>query len=220
MTLKDAMYERHTVRKYKDKPLPEDIIELLNKRVIENNSTHNVSVRLVIEDESAFNKLIRLVLAKGVKNYFVLCGKDASDLDERLGYVSADLMLYARTLGLNTWYVGGTYSRKAVEQKSPGERVIGVVAVGYGETNGKPHKSKPIDQVSVYEGGEAPSWFSDGVKAALLAPTALNKQAFVITGRNADVSIKCENGIFSGADLGIIKYHFALGAGMDNFRYV
>ena len=160
MTLKDAMYERHTVRKYKDKPLPEDIIELLNKRVIENNSTHNVSVRLVIEDESAFNKLIRLVLAKGVKNYFVLCGKDTSDLDERLGYVSADLMLYARTLGLNTWYVGGTYSRKAVEQKSPGERVIGVVAVGYGETNGKPHKSKPIDQVSVYEGGEAPSWFS------------------------------------------------------------
>ena len=29
MTLKDAMYERHTVRKYKDKPLPEDIIEAI-----------------------------------------------------------------------------------------------------------------------------------------------------------------------------------------------
>ena len=115
------------------------------------------------------------------------------------------------------WYGNEEY---VINWMNGGERVIGVVAVGYGETNGKPHKSKSIDQVSVYEGGEAPSWFSDGVKAALLAPTALNKQAFVITGRNADVSIKCENGIFSGADLGIIKYHFALGAGMDNFRYV
>ncbi len=220
MTLKEAMYERHTVRKYKDKPLPEDIIELLNKRVFENNSTHNVSVRLITEDESAFNKLIRLVLAKGVKNYFVLCGNDASDLDERIGYVSADLMLYAQTLGLNTWYVGGTYSRKAVKQSSPGERVIGVVAVGYGETNGKPHKSKSADQVSSYKGGEAPSWFTEGVKAALLAPTALNKQAFMIRGKENKVSIKCENGIFSGADLGIIKYHFTLAAGMENFEYV
>ena len=50
--------------------------------------------------------------AKGVRNYFMVSGNaggdDGIDLDYRLGYVGADLMLYAQTLGLNTWWVGGT----------------------------------------------------------------------------------------------------------------
>ena len=82
-------------------------------------------------------------------------------------------MLFAQTLGLNTWWIGGTFSRKNVEQAVPGKRVIGIVAVGFGVTPGVAHKSKTAAEVSSYE-GPAPQWFADGVQAALLAPTALN----------------------------------------------
>ena len=59
----------------------------------------------------------------------------------------------------------------------------------------------------------------DGVRAALLAPTALNRQAFKISGSGRAVRISYEPGTFSGEDLGIVKYHFALGAGEGNFRW-
>ena len=37
MDMKQAMKERHMVRKYTDQPIPEDIVEKLNDRVRENN---------------------------------------------------------------------------------------------------------------------------------------------------------------------------------------
>ena len=77
---------------------------------------------------------------------------------------------------MNTWWIGGTFSRKNVEQAAPGKKVIGIVAVGFGVTSGVAHKSKTAAEVSSYE-GPAPQWFADGVQAALLAPTALNSNA-------------------------------------------
>ena len=38
MDMKQAMKERHMVRKYTDEPIPEDIVEKLNRRVRENNA--------------------------------------------------------------------------------------------------------------------------------------------------------------------------------------
>lgn len=77
---------------------------------------------------------------------------------------------------------------------------------------GVAHKSKTAAEVGSYE-GPAPQWFADGVQAALLAPTALNKQCFRIVGEGGKVSISENGGTFSGADIGIVKYHFELGAG-------
>lgn len=218
MTLTEAMQARHTVRKYTSAPLPAELISKLNDRIKENNQKHGVSIKLITGDEAVLGPLIKLILAKGVKNYFLLAGSDTPELGERLGYSSADLMLYAQTLGLNTWWVGGTYSRKSAAEKAEDNKVIGIVAVGYGVEQGKPHKSKAPEKVSSYE-GEAPGWFREGAKAALLAPTALNKQAFFIKGHDGKVSITCDNGIFTGADLGLVKYHFGLGAGIDNFEW-
>lgn len=218
MTLKEAMQARHAVRRYTDKSIPAEIISKLNARILENNEKYGLAVKLITNDESAFGALIKLVLAKGIKNYFLLAGPDTPTLGERLGYSSADLMLYAQTLGLNTWWVGGTFNRKGMAKKADGCKVIGVVAVGYGAVQGTPHKSKTPEEVSSYE-GESPVWFQEGVKAALLAPTALNKQAFFIKGRRGKVSVTCDNGIFTGADLGLVKYHFELGAGIGNFEW-
>lgn len=171
-----------------------------------------MAISLKVGDGSALPGALKLFFAKGARNYFVLAGSDRPGLDEDLGYASADLMLFAQTLGLNTWWIGGTFSRKNVEQAAPGKKVIGIVAVGFGVTSGVAHKSKTAAEVSSYE-GPAPQWFADGVQAALLAPTALNKQCFRIVGAGGKVSISENGGTFSGADIGIVKYHFELGAG-------
>ena len=212
MDLKQAMRQRHTVRKFKSKSLSAELISQLNDRVRANNERFGLAISLKVDDESALPGALKLFFAKGVRNYFVLAGSDRPGLDEDLGYASADLMLFAQALGLNTWWIGGTFSRKNVEQAVPGKKVIGIVAVGFGATPGVAHKSKTAAEVSSYEGPE-PQWFADGVQAALLAPTALNKQYFRIVGAGNKVSIAENGGAFSGADIGIVKYHFELGAG-------
>ena len=100
-----------------------------------------------------------------------------------------------------------------------GEKLRSVLALGYGKTQGVTHKIKTVDEVSISE--NAPAWFIDGVNAALLAPTAMNQQKFVFTliGDNK-VSAKTKSGFYSKIDLGIAKYHFELGAGKDNFKWL
>ena len=43
---------------------------------------------------------------------------------------------------------------------------------------------------------------------------------FQIHGKGDEVSIAYEPGTFAGEDLGLVKYHFKLGAGKDSFRWM
>lgn len=214
--LKQAMEERHTVRKFTDQPIAPALIEKLEQRAAMVDQKYGLQIRLVTKDKALLPGVIRLFLAKNADNAFIIAGPQGSD--ELCGYASADLMLYAQSLGLNTWYIGGTYSRKEAEKDADGAHVVGIIVVGYGQNQGTPHKSKTPDEVSRYEGDE-PEWFKNGVKAALLAPTALNKQAFFLNGKGNEVSIQCNNGIFTDVDTGLVKYHFELGAGKNHFKW-
>ena len=163
MTIKEAMKERHMVRKYLDKKIPEDLVSKLNEKIEENNKKYDLSIKLMLDNDKAVNSIIKLLLAKGVKNYIILAGNEADNLAEKLGYSSADIMLYAQTLGLNTWYVGGTFNR-GVSKYVPSKKVIGIVAIGYGVNNGVSHKSKNLEEVSSYD-GTMPEWFKNGTLA-------------------------------------------------------
>ncbi len=221
MDMMEAMARRHTVRAFIDRPLHAEIRAQLDERIDRLNEQHNVNMKLICDNAQAFNGMLRVVLAKGVKNYIALAGPDDRTCDERIGRCSAELMLFAQTLGLNTWWVGGSFSKGKVADIvgiEPGRHLAGIVAIGFGATQGKPHVSKTAAEVSAYE-GDAPAWFEAGVAAALLAPTALNKQAFAITGAGDAVHIDYDRGAFAGVDLGIVKYHFQLGAGQENFSW-
>lgn len=221
MTMKEAMESRHMVRKYTNRKIPKEIVNRLTARINEHNKKYGLKMKLVLENTEAFSTIIQLILAKGVRNYIVLAGKGASDTDEKLGYCGTDIMLFAQTLGLNSWWVGGTFSKKGAKKNAAAaedDKIIGVIAVGYGAAQGAAHKSKKPEEISYYNGA-APEWFLKGVEAALLAPTALNKQAFAIKGNGRKVSITCDNGVYSDIDLGIVKYHFEVGAGRENFEW-
>ena len=221
MTIKEAIKERHMVRQYTDKTIPTDIVESLNARITENNKKYNLHLALVVGNSDGIGSMAKLLLSKTVNNYIVLAGVDAPNLDEKLGYCGADLILYAQTLGLNTWWVGGMFNGKGALKNlnNKNVRVNGVIAIGYGKTQGVPHRSKTAAEISRYN-GKTPQWFVDGVDALHYAPTALNKQPYVVSGDGNKVSISAGNGHFSGIDLGIGKYHFEVGAGKENFEWI
>ncbi len=212
--------KRHRVRKYLDKPLDMDLIGLLNNRIKQNNELYDLTFKLVTNNADGLSSLARLMSNNSVQNYIILAGKDNSDLDKKIGYCGADLILYAQSLGLNTWWCGGMFNGKNALKHLDNKavRVNGVIAIGYGKTQGVPHKSKTADQVSHYK-GDAPGWFKSGIKALLLAPSALNRQPYIVNGEGNKVSLKVKNGTFSQVDLGIGKYFFELGAGKSNFEW-
>lgn len=221
MTIQEAIKERHMVRQYTDQAIPADMEELLRARIAENNKKYNLHLALVVGNSDGIGSMAKLLLSRTVNNYIVLAGLDTPELDEKLGYCGADLILYAQTLGLNTWWVGGMFNGKGALKNlsSRDVRVNGVIAIGYGKTQGIPHKSKAAAEISEYE-GDAPQWFIDGVNALLYAPTALNKQPYMVRGVGNKVFISAGDGHFAGVDLGIGKYHFEVGAGKENFEWV
>lgn len=150
MTIKEAIRKRHMVRKYIDKPIPTDIVKLLNERIAGNNKNYNLKLAPVTGNSDGLSGVAKLLLAQNVNNYIVLAGADTPGLDEKLGYCGADLILYAQTLGLNTWWVGGMYNGKGAKKKleDGSVRVNGIIAVGYGQTQGVQHKSKTATEIS------------------------------------------------------------------------
>ena len=112
MTIKEAVKQRHMVRKFTDKPIPADLAELLNARIAENNAAHGLNLKLVTGNADGIGGMAKMLLSRSVHSYIILAGKDGTDLDEHLGYCGADLCLYAQTLGLNTWWVGGMFNGK------------------------------------------------------------------------------------------------------------
>ena len=220
MTLKEAAECRHTVRKYTDRKIPQEITDKLTERINACNEKFGLDMKLITENTDALGTAVKLVLSKGVRNYIILAGNDAPDTEEKLGYCGTDVMLLAQTLGLNSWWIGGTFSKSGAKKNAPeAEKITGIITVGYGEVQGVPHKSKSLEDVSEYD-GTAPEWFINGVKTALLAPTALNRQAFFIKGNGNKVSLSYKSGMLSDTDRGIVKYHFELGAGKDSFEWV
>ena len=91
-----------------------------------------------------------------------------------------------------------------------------VISLGYGATQGHARKCKQPEDVSNMD-ENAPQWYKNGVAAALKAPTAINQQKFFFTRDGERVRVRATGGVHSDIDLGIVKYHFELGAGRENF---
>ena len=138
MTLQEAIKARHSVRKYIDKPLPQDIVNILQAKVDECNNIGNLHIQLVTNEPKAFKGKMAYGTFSGVSNYFAMVGKKADDLSERIGYYGEQLVLLAQTLGLNTCWVGLTYNKvKEAYSMDEGEKLCCLIALGYGDDSGR-----------------------------------------------------------------------------------
>ena len=228
MTIQEAIEARHSVRAYKDQPLSEEIVKVLEDEIVKLNHEGQLHIQLICNEPKAFQgTLAKYGKFRNANNYLVMAGKRAEDLDERVGYYGEHLVLLAQTLGLNTCWVGLSYSKvPGTYVLEEGEKIACYIALGYGETQGIGHRIKTVEQVS-NASDAIPSWFRKGVEAALLAPTAVNQQKFsfeYVGMSNNRHQVRAKKGFsmigYTQMDLGIAKYHFEVGAGKVNFEWV
>ena len=229
MTIQEAIEARHSVRAYTGQPLAADVVEVLEEKIRELNEKGHLHMQLIRNETKAFQgKLAKYGKFRGVNDYIVMAGQKADDLDERIGYYGEQLVLLAQTLGLNTCWVGLSYSKvPGTYVLEAGEVIEAYISIGYGETQGVSHKIKSVEQVS-NANDLTPSWFKQGVEAALLAPTAVNQQKFFFEyipardGKPVRVLAKRNFSLigFTQMDLGIAKCHFEIGAGKEHFEWV
>ena len=143
MDLLQAMKERHSVRSYDEKSIEAGTVEKLRSFIKECNKESGLHMQLVLDEPHAFEGFMaHYGKFSGVRNYIALIGRKGNDLEEKCGYYGEKVVLYAQTLGLNTCWVGLTYSKvKSAFQIDPGEKLCLVIAIGYGQTQGVSHNS-------------------------------------------------------------------------------
>ena len=216
MDIREAIKSRHSVRQYTNVPIPEETVAELNKLIDACNAESGLHMQLITDDPECFNSfLAHYGSFRNADNYIAIVGPQSlENLDEKAGYYGQKIVLSAQMMGLNTCWVAGTYSRgKCKADREAGEKIVCVIAIGYGETQGTKHKSKPLAKLCTVAEADMPIWFKNGVKAAMMAPTAVNQQKFVISLEGDTPVIKAGRGPLTMIDLGIVKYNFEAASG-------
>ena len=214
------METRHSVRQYLDKKIPADIRKELDAYAAELNQKGDLHIQIIYDEAECFSsRLAHYGRFENCSNYIVMAGKKADDLDERCGYYGELLVLKAQEMGLNTCWAALTHGKsRAVLLKD--EKEVIVIALGYGKTQGSPHRSKSPSEVSDMT-QDSPQWYIDGIQTAMLAPTAVNQQKFRFSRSGNKVTARPGKiGSCLKIDLGIVKCHFELGAGKENFEWI
>ena len=213
------MRERHSVRKYIDKMIPNDVRNALDRYTAELNEKSGLHIQIIYDEPDCYSAFMaKYGGIKGCCNYISLVGRELPDLDERCGYYGELLVLKAQELGLNTCWTALSHGKTKAEI-SNGEREVIVISLGYGASQGKDRRSKNALDVSNIS-DDSPAWFKRGVEYALLAPTALNQQKFCLKIEGGTVAASSGRiGPCLKIDLGIVKCHFELAAGCENFEW-
>ena len=209
----EVMKQRHSVRQYTDQKIPMEIQEKLKAEVERLNTESGLHMQLFFDEPDCFDsRMAHYGKFTDVKNYLSIVGKKEPKLEEKTGYYGEKVVLLAQSLGINSCWVGMTHGKSdAIINKD--EKQVIVVSLGYGENQGVAHKSKPMDKLCSVT-GDVPTWFQAGMEAAMLSPTAVNQQKFLISYDGKKLSAKVNGrGFFSKVDLGIVKCDFELASG-------
>ena len=221
MTLQEAIVARHSVRQYQEKPLEASIINRLNEEIALCNQEGKLHIQLVVNEPKAFaGGLAKYGKFSGVSNYLAMIGPKGAD--KAIGYYGERLVLLAQTLGLNSCWVGLSFRKQPDQyQIADREKLHCVIALGYGATQGVQHLMRPMEQF-VKVNGTIPEWFKRGMEAALLAPTAVHQQKFefeLVDDHTVSARARFTLVGYGKMDLGIVKYHFEVAAGKENFAW-
>lgn len=222
MDIKEAIIKRHSVRRFLDKEIENSIVNELNDAISNVCLESGLDIKLVLNEPNAFTGfLAKYGKFENCKSYITICGKAGREID--VGYYGEKLVIIAQMLGLNSCWVALTYKKGKVPIKAKrGEKFYIVIAIGYGRNRGLPRKSKTVDKLCNLKENEMPEWFKNGMDFAMRAPTAINQQKFFISLDSLEeriVSARAKIGPCSKIDLGIVKYHFEIGAGKESFKW-
>ena len=225
----EALLKRRSRRLYDPRPVSPDVLQKLD--AVCNDFRPFDTVRAVITERT--EKVFKGILGsygkiRGAPLFIAFIGDTRdSRVQEKVGYTGEGIILEATALALGTCWVGKSFDQEiassfAVIEKH--ERVFAVTPVGYAtqETSfeerlltgfGQTHKRKPLNElVSGTPQTEWPEWVRMSLKAARVAPSAVNRQPwrFLIGSDSITVSVADLNdsyGISKRLDCGIAMLH-------------
>ncbi|MBR6459536.1 MAG: hypothetical protein IKS49_05175 [Actinomycetaceae bacterium] len=214
----EALYERRSVKHYLDEPLKEADRQALLDAIAEINAVSGLHIQLMEDEPAVFRHYIsRATGLISARHYFALVGPKNPQLGRQVGYWGQRLVLFAQSLGLRTNWTGGSRRLGAsTAQVDKGEKLVIVIAVGYGEDNGKERETRSLEELCAVPDGldNAPEWFISGMKAAQAAPTGFNRQKFRII-LHPDGTCEAKDTALiklTDVDLGTVMYNFEVGA--------
>lgn len=211
MSILEVMKSRHSVRQYKNQAIEKSKRDIIDSCIKDANAESGLSMQVFYDEPKCFDSFMaHYGKFVNVNNYIAIVGNKAAQ--EKAGYYGEKLVLKCQEMGLNTCWVAMTHGKsQAVINK--GEKLLIIISLGYGETQGIAHKSRPADVLS--HADEDAEWFRTGMEAVSLAPTAMNQQKFLFELKNGEVTAKSLGGFYSQIDLGIVKYHFEAATGHE-----
>lgn len=211
MDILELMKGRHSVRQYKNQAIELAKREAINALINDVNAKSKLSIQAFYDEPKCFNSFMaHYGKFENVENYIAIVGN--KNEQEKAGYYGEKIVLKCQELGLNTCWVGMTHGKSKAEIKR-GQKLLVIISLGYGETQGVPHKSKSIAELG--KADQSTEWFGRGMEAVSLAPTAVNQQKFLFELKNGNVTAKNLGGFYSNMDLGIAKYHFEAATGHE-----
>lgn len=209
MDIMEIMEQRHSVRQYTEQKIEAEKRSILNELAAEINKESGLHIQMFYDEPDCFDSLMaHYGKFKNVSDYIAIVGNKQNE--EKAGYYGEKLVLECQELGINSCWVALTHG-KTKAKLDKGEKLLIVIAIGYGENQGVSHPSKSIEELS--KADDKPEWFLKGMKAACLAPTAMNQQKFFFELKDGTVTAKVLKGFYAKIDLGIVKYHFEIASG-------
>ena len=204
MDILEIMKARHSVRQYKNLTIEFSKREEIDSLIKEINAESKLSIQAFYDEPKCFDSFMaHYGKFENVRNYIAVVGN--KNEQEKAGYYGEKIVLKCQEIGLNTCWVAMTHGKSKAEIRK-GQKLLIIISLGYGETQGVPHKGKSIEELG--RADRNTEWFNKGMEAVCLAPTAINQQKFLFELRNGIVTAKNLGGFYSKIDLGIAKYHF------------
>ena len=237
--LYEASKKRMSVREYGDQIVPPELCDKIDAfidKINKEEDVFNSKTRFLLMRED-FSRIWTFGFIGG--NKYWLCGctnKDNELSDVAFGLKMEKIVLYATSLGLDTCWLGGTYTAscftKALNLKD-NEKLVCVSPVGFRNPNKKGiisyfmrRKRKEWDQNFFYEKGNQPmtedkcTFFTkDIIETVRWLPTAMNKQDYAIVFNNHTAHVYTIGmSTFNLCDAGIAMAHIEIacnGNGLD-----
>jgi hypothetical protein len=221
--MRSAIEKRVSRRRYLNEPIEEQDKEKILAIISQLNEESGLTIEFLEDGSSAFQGLRKSYgFFTNVRSVILMKGrKEDKNLKEKAGYYGEDLILDITDLGLGTCWVGGTFEKKEIAVDKS-EELVCVITVGkVTEPSMKEkilrsmlHIRRKSMEERITSDQPLPQWAIDGMKAVLLAPSAIDSQKAWFKYENNILSAHiADNYAMDLIDLGIAKKHFEIEAG-------
>lgn len=244
----DAINIRTAVRAFDDEPIDDDTARQLEMSLEPINLIADLKIQLVCNQPKVFAEANASGHLSNAANYLAIVGpRNDDEAKERAGFYAERAVLAATLRGLGTLWVAGSLDRDEAARHcriSQSQELYLAIVIGH-PANHLAYQAKSYEELCEFqrthrptktfeqftaamsdaERASAPSWFVAGVKAAMKAPSAMNRQPITFTYNAADDTAAAHIDHTAGDehwalnDLGIAKLHFQIGAGQGKWAW-